>query len=224
MAIKHLDFYCERLSPDFWAEPVNAFSNLAFVAAGLWALRQALQISPRRPMLLFLSIMIIVVGIGSFLFHTFADNRTHLADLIPIFIFASSYLFYSLRHFLGWSKTQSILAMISFVTSMVLIEIFVPKYVLNGSLLYAPPLIMLFYVSLSLRLQKQISVARAYLVGSSLFAVSLCMRSIDTVVCDFFPLGTHFMWHTLNGLCLGVLMAAAFKFVKHQKNGALDKL
>ena len=26
-----VDLYCERLGPSFWAEPVNAFSNAAFL-------------------------------------------------------------------------------------------------------------------------------------------------------------------------------------------------
>ncbi len=26
--------YCERTGPDFWAEPLNAASNVAFLAAG----------------------------------------------------------------------------------------------------------------------------------------------------------------------------------------------
>ncbi|TIW70016.1 MAG: hypothetical protein E5V56_02825, partial [Mesorhizobium sp.] len=30
----------------------------------------------------------------------------------------------------------------------------------------------------------------------------------DPLVCASFPLGTHFLWHILNGLMLGVLLAA----------------
>ncbi|MFT2588559.1 hypothetical protein ACMWPQ_29155, partial [Escherichia coli] len=35
-----VDLYCERLSTAFWAEPVNALSNLAFLLAAyfLWRL------------------------------------------------------------------------------------------------------------------------------------------------------------------------------------------
>ncbi|SEN37737.1 hypothetical protein SAMN05216227_101289 [Pseudorhodobacter antarcticus] len=32
-----VDIYCERVGAGFWAEPVNALSNLAFVAAAVWA-------------------------------------------------------------------------------------------------------------------------------------------------------------------------------------------
>ena len=34
-----IDIYCERLDPSFWAEPINALTNLAFIAVGFWVLR-----------------------------------------------------------------------------------------------------------------------------------------------------------------------------------------
>jgi hypothetical protein len=39
-------------------------------------------------------------------------------------------------------------------------------------------------------------------------AVSLTFRSIDMTVCDALPLGTHFLWHSLNGLALYLLLGA----------------
>jgi hypothetical protein len=39
--------------------------------------------------------------------------------------------------------------------------------------------------------------------------VSLVFRSIDQAVCASFPLGTHFLWHCLNGLVLYLLLRAA---------------
>ena len=33
-----IDSYCERLGPGFWAEPLNAAKNGAFLAAALYAL------------------------------------------------------------------------------------------------------------------------------------------------------------------------------------------
>lgn len=35
-----VDLYCERTGPGLWAEPANALTNLAFIAAGLWGVRQ----------------------------------------------------------------------------------------------------------------------------------------------------------------------------------------
>ncbi|BAB51018.1 msl4336 [Mesorhizobium japonicum MAFF 303099] len=35
-----VDLYCERTGPGLWAEPANALTNLAFIAAGLWGVRE----------------------------------------------------------------------------------------------------------------------------------------------------------------------------------------
>jgi hypothetical protein len=39
-------------------------------------------------------------------------------------------------------------------------------------------------------------------VALGLFAVSLTFRTLDNAVCDTLPLGTHFLWHVLNGCVL----------------------
>lgn len=50
------------------------------------------------------------------------------------------------------------------------------------------------------------------LTGSAIFVVSVMCRMIDPIVCASFPVGTHFLWHILNGLVLGVLLAATARF------------
>jgi hypothetical protein len=76
--------YCERgLDPAFWAEPLNALSNAAFLIAAWWAWRtwrQSLQAGQAE---LGLVALLAVIGAGSFLFHTFATRWAALADVIP---------------------------------------------------------------------------------------------------------------------------------------------
>ena len=143
MEFQSIDVYCERLSPEFWAEPANAISNLGFVLVGLWALYRARKCAA-SPMVVFLSAMVAVVGLGSFLFHTFANTLSLVGDLLPIFIFTSAYLYHSLRHYLNWSGGQAWIALTAVVLSMLFVQIVVPNRILNGSLLYAPPLNPLF--------------------------------------------------------------------------------
>ena len=35
-----VDLYCERTGPELWAKPANALTNLAFLPAGLWGVRE----------------------------------------------------------------------------------------------------------------------------------------------------------------------------------------
>ena len=73
-----IDAYCERSDPSFWAEPVNAVTNLAFVLAGLWAWRRTSGLGR------VLSVVLMAIGVGSFLFHTVAEAWSGLADVLPI--------------------------------------------------------------------------------------------------------------------------------------------
>ena len=60
--------YCERLGPGLWAEPVNALTNAAFLMAAAVTWRRW----PDEPLCRALSAILGVIGLGSFLFHTFA--------------------------------------------------------------------------------------------------------------------------------------------------------
>ncbi|MEE8297041.1 MAG: hypothetical protein V3R26_04335, partial [Hyphomicrobium sp.] len=65
--------YCERgHDPAFWAEPFNAISNGAFLFAALFAAIAYLRL-PREERDFVeagLIVLVTIVGIGSFLFHT----------------------------------------------------------------------------------------------------------------------------------------------------------
>ena len=50
------------------------------------------------------------------------------------------------------------------------------------------------------------------IAAAAIFVASVTCRVIDPLVCDAMPIGTHFMWHMLNGLMLGVLLAATARY------------
>jgi hypothetical protein len=41
-----------------------------------------------------------------------------------------------------------------------------------------------------------------YAVAGAVFALSLSLRAVDRDVCDYVPVGTHFLSHLLNGVVL----------------------
>ena len=105
-----VDNYCERLDSSFWAEPLNAMSNLAFIVAGLVLLRQWQKAPGRDVIGLLLAVNVLVIGVGSFLFHTFANRWSALADVLPITIFIHGYLAVALRSYLGFRWWQAVAA------------------------------------------------------------------------------------------------------------------
>ena len=65
-----VDEYCERMSPEYWAEPVNAVTNLAFVLAAVIMWRRVVGMPLARALCVVLS----AIGVGSYLFHTHAQT------------------------------------------------------------------------------------------------------------------------------------------------------
>lgn len=223
----NLTRYCERGGdPSFWGEPLNAISNGAFVLAGLAALyliwrRQG----DRRVMPIVLSLIVISIGIGSFLFHTYAERWAIYADTVPIGIFMVTYLGYALRQFVGFNWLFVAAGMGGFFATI--------RYAkgvqcrpglftsggsgpcMNGTMQYTPALLALVVVGLVLALMRH-PAAKFLLGGALIFALSMTARTIDLETCEMvrisgYRLGTHFLWHTFNGVMLFVLLLAAIR-------------
>jgi hypothetical protein len=208
-----VDSYCERVSTAFWAEPLNALSNGSFLLAAAFAfLRWRRQGGEDWPVL-WLVVVTSVVGIGSFLFHTFANRWSLLADVLPIAVFIYSYFLLAQRRYLKLGLPQAIAATVLFVGFNISFErlwfALFPGVHLNGSVGYIPALLAMLGVGLACLLTERLAAGRALFLAAGTFALSLFFRSIDSAVCSALPLGTHVLWHVLNGLVLWILMNAA---------------
>jgi hypothetical protein len=218
--------YCERgVDPSFWAEPVNAVTNGAFLAAAAVAaarLRRmerstVVKAAGERMALWLLVGMVAAIGIGSFLFHTFATRWALIADVAPITVFMLGYLAFALRAFLGlgWLATGAILAAFLYAGSLASSVTCNGEPCLNGSLGYLPALVSLLIVGLAAEWRGS-RAGRLLLVAGGVFFVSALFRTIDREVCEATHLlgqqrGTHALWHVLNGTTLYLLLKAAIE-------------
>lgn len=213
--IQSIDSYCERLDPGFWAEPINAVSNGFFLLAAvhafcLWRWEERADWPS-----LWLIIVTAVVGIGSFLFHTFANCWSLLADVLPIAVFIYSYFLLAMRRYLALGVLSAVAITLAFAAfnmsfTRLWFSVF-PDISLNGSAGYLPALMAMLAVGVVCRAGKAQQAGRALLWAGCVFAVSLFFRSIDSAVCTALPLGTHMLWHMLNALVLWILMNAAIR-------------
>ncbi|MEM1384581.1 MAG: ceramidase domain-containing protein [Pseudomonadota bacterium] len=210
--------YCERAGyPDFWAEPVNAITNLAFIIAALIAGRLALREGRVDVPVAFLTTNLVVIGIGSFLFHTFSTRWAAATDSIPIMIFIVAYLFSAMLRFVGLVWWQAILAtVVAMVAMSGLASLFYAtlRPVIGGSVAYLPALLLLPAVGSILAIKRHPAAPWLFVAGA-VFTVSLTFRALDQPLCPQWPLGTHFMWHVLNGVVLGTLLVA---LVRHGRS------
>jgi hypothetical protein len=208
-----LDIYCERLDAGFWSEPVNALTNLLIVAAGLFGFAQV----QRRETGLYAAILswwVVVIGLGSLIFHTTAIELTKWADILPIATFTLALALFCLRRFARLSWTRAIAYFLIFFASISVITYFLPPWltrITNGTTAYLPALAGFVFFGLVALVRG--SRAGWYAISC---AVILCLafffRAVDQAVCGWLPLGTHFMWHLLIAAMLGVMLTAVAKY------------
>ncbi|MEM1074694.1 MAG: ceramidase domain-containing protein [Pseudomonadota bacterium] len=194
-----VDGYCERVGPDYWAEPVNAITNLAFIVAAFIMWRR----SEGVPMARVLCVILGAIGVGSYLFHTHAQVWAGVADVTPILLFILVYIFVATRDGVGvtgWWALGATVLFFPYAGMMVPAFGLIPG--LGASAGYAPVALLIFLYAGFLR-NKQPAFARGLAIGASMLVLSLVFRTLDEPVCARLPLGTHFLWHVLNGAMLG---------------------
>ncbi|MDX1711549.1 MAG: ceramidase domain-containing protein [Rhodovibrionaceae bacterium] len=203
-----IDIYCERVGQAFWAEPVNAITNAAFiVAAALVFLRQRRDGTLEAGSGILLALMA-AIGIGSFLFHTVATRWAALADTLPILLFILVYLALTLRRGFGLSWVVAGALTLAFVPASAALASGLSSVVggaLGGSQGYLPAFLALLIVGFILHLRGH-QTGGGLMLAAGLFAVSLTFRTLDQKLCAAVPFGTHFMWHVLNAVLLGWLV------------------
>lgn len=196
-----VDGYCERLDPGFWAEPVNALTNVAFLVAAFVMWRRVR--GRDMPLAMAMVWVLTAIGIGSFLFHTFAQPWAGLADTGPILFFILLYLYAANRHFWGlgiWTALAGTAAFLPFAAVTVPLFRMIPFIGSSAGYMPVPVLIAAYAVGLRHRAP---DTARGLGIGAGLLVLSLAFRTMDEPICAAIPLGTHFLWHLLNGLLLG---------------------
>ncbi len=210
-----IDIYCERVQPGLWDEPINAISNLAFFIAAWSSWRLAHSLNVQFYSVKLLIYLMIAIGIGSSLFHTYATGWALLMDVVPITMFQIFYLWVYTRRVM---KLKSIISIILIVVLVISSLANLQLKVLNGSLSYAPALIYLLgLVIYHFQTQKQSK--NLLLAGSGIFLIALFFRTIDQYICAIFPIGTHFLWHIFNGFMLYVVTSGLlFNLKTHQSH------
>ena len=190
--------YCERTEFSYWSEPVNAITNAAFIAAAMLVWPQTRGMPLARAMAMVLA----VIGLGSFLWHTHATRWAGLADVIPILIFILLYLFAATRDFLRLHPLWAVAAVLLFLPYAAAFSWAAGQILpgLGASAAYFSVAALIALYGLILR---GTPTGRGLLGGAGILCVSLGFRMADGPVCAVFPLGTHFMWHLLNALMLG---------------------
>lgn len=197
--MRQIDGYCERVGPEFWAEPVNAATNLAFLVA---ALVMGLRLRGSGLGLGWvLAGCLALIGVGSALFHTYATLWAVMLDVLGILAFTLVYIFAANRVFWGLSPVAAAIGALLFIPyAQLLAPLFAP--VLGSSASYVPlPILIGLYAILLVRRAPRTAAGLG--LGAAVLCVSIAFRAADLPLCEDWPQGTHFVWHVLNAVMLG---------------------
>lgn len=197
----YIDGYCERVAQGFWGEPLNAVTNLAFIIAALISWRSIR--GHDMPYLYALSIILFLIGVGSFLFHTFATGWAAATDVLPILAFVLVYLYTANRFFFGlhWGWSLAVTALFfpyAFVAAPGILFV-IPQ--IGDSNVYGA-IALLIYLYAAALWRRRPDVAPGLLIGAVILSVSITFRALDEPLCAVNPYGTHTAWHILNAIML----------------------
>jgi hypothetical protein len=207
----YVDNYCERTDGSFWSEPLNAVSNVSFliasVAAWLLVRRTARELGRPAGELYALPVMIFLIFVGSSAFHTTATRWGLAADSGSIGVYMVYFialwpkLYWDLpwrRAWLGGPIFLAFTALLTLVPGLpgMYLSAVVGLVVLAGFLFFS-------------KHEDRRPHWRWYLAAAVVFAVSLTARTLDGPLCGSMPIGTHYIWHALNGVVLYLVTRAA---------------
>ncbi len=209
-----IDLYCERLDPGFWAEPVNALTNLSFIAAALWVSRalQVRQLDQRD--LRWLAWSIGLIGICSFAFHTLGQRWAAWLDSGSILLFLLGFAATWTQRVLSWPWSRAWLgaaiagAFIGLGT-MLFLQVHTTWMRPEVAWYLSTWLAIAITAACTPGLAPNGGAMRPWMWGGcGMFTLALALRQLDQSVCPWWPLGTHFGWHLSNGLVTALAMQA----------------
>jgi hypothetical protein len=200
--------YCESPIFSYFFEPLNTITNLFFMIVGYILIVQLKKGGKLDSKAVYLSSLMILIGIGSFAWHFYRSNITLLADSIPIAVFVISYLYFYLAHITKKNIYRFLLFLGFFIYTPIL-TILLNSYPLelfgNGGAGYIAAisyfLLLQFYNYIN-----SVPVISKSLLVILVFLISIFARQIDMYVCEWLGFGTHFIWHILNSLVLYLMV------------------
>lgn len=204
--------YCERASRELWAEPLNAGTSLFVIVVaivGFFRLRRQGLLSPSVCVMMGLAVLI---GVGSFLLHSFATVWAEVADVVPIWAFVAFYAAAVTRRFAPVSLRPALivglaLGVVASGTGLAMGPVARAQVFASGTTQYLPAILATVAI-LGFLWKSHHPATPGLAVGVAFFGLSLGFRSVDMVLCDQITTGTHFFWHMSNCVVFWFLIRA----------------
>jgi hypothetical protein len=205
--------FCEPLRDSFIRQPINTYSNLAYVLVGLLILANARTDSARANLMsshrafpTVFGIATILIGVGSFFYHASLTFVGQWFDLMGMYLFASFALLYNLarlRPMRGTTFAVGYVVMNALLGYLLIVNPFIRRQVFAG----------MIWVVLALEalvlLAERPKMKTRYLIGalvSLIIAYGIWILDESRAWCDPTSLlQGHALWHGLTAAAAGLL-------------------
>ena len=217
-SIQHFYGVCERTGNGLWQEPLNVFSNILFfyVAYKVYAYyKDHPDIVGKRVWDIHaMTILVVIIGAMSINFHMNPTLYNEMMDIVPIVLFINLFFFSVLFRIGKCNLFEVFICYVAFLGFTHMLVSLFPRG-LNDSIGYLSSMGSLIMIAVYLHLKARPS-SQHFLVAALIGVCSLFFRSVDNAVCDQFPMGTHFLWHSLNALLIFIVMKQIIRNVNRE--------
>ncbi len=201
---------------------LNQISNIAFIIGAIYTWYTWKQHNSNDYFSLLLIILVALIGLGSFIFHTFPSDKTIWIDLIPIQIFGLSYFAYIGTKYFEASNLKIFLALVTFFFARQYWIVYMPRGAIGGGITHIPTLLLLLSCSILL-LSKYKKFSTMLLTAGTIYIIALITRAFDKQISLEFPIGAHWIWHILTALTASILIFATVQYPANLKPKNIEK-
>ena len=202
--------YLETMEGQFPVEPFNTFSNLIFLFLIIyWGIK--VYRNPKQHQ--FLAWVLPIIGIsyvGGTVYHATRSHEFWLRlDWMPIMLLCAAVVIYFIFKLVKswWRRIIWIVILLGASFLLRILPIPIGLRISLGYVITAATILIPIAWYLIRTKGKNITlVVTAFII----FAIAIFFRSIDLHQ-DFFPMGTHWLWHLFGGIAVHFLIAYIFK-------------
>ena len=203
--------YTETHPGHLIVEPWNAVSSLLIVLPAIYWFFIIRKNWQNYKFMLYAIPLMIIGGTGSTLFHAFRISRIFLfMDFVPPAILALSLsIYFWIKILKRWWYVFFIILPTFFLRFLLFGKL--PQhtainvsYIMTGIITGLPLLILLF--------RTRFFKINYVIYSILLFMVAILFRELDTRKFEYFPMGTHFLWHAFTGAGGWFILAYLYAF------------
>jgi len=204
--------YCETPTGPFSfpAEPVNFFTNAAIVIFAILAFWTLRKFQSRAYDAYLLAALLLLTGLGSFLWHGFRTQTALILDVVPGVLFLLVFIYAWARRVWGtYGGAAGLIGFFGLTYIGTLVSGVVERRGPPVSVVWATVFFGILLFVLSLR--KYGRFAWLSILSVIVAVIAFIFRTADLYICELIPFGTHFLWHIfLSGAAyIAILFLAA---------------